>query len=354
VLVAFIRKQHRIGTCDFCGSLQTSVVGTEQLHVIFKPLVDQFEPVDFNSPQISIASPLATALEWPPWKIFSGALGWRSKARLVGAILSLPTTRCASKWAPRMGSILLKANRAIWWIFTERIKRERRFLLGKSFDNDPKTWLPEFLPTIAFEIPRTRRFYRARVMDPAPNHSVGIAALPPEELGAPPSDKITRGGRANPPGIAYLYTAEDKATAVGEVKPHLGAFVSRAAFVPEKKLRIADLTRVEQVQSPFGHDDIAKEIMRCDLLRCLNEELSEPIHPERDAIDYVPCQYVVEVIRDSGFDGVRYRSAMRKGGFNMVFFRPEDLKITGKISLLRVRKLEMMYETSKPTPELSI
>ncbi len=138
------------------------------------------------------------------------------------------------------------------------------------------------------------------------------------------------------------------------MKPHLNAFVSSAAFVPAKTLRIADLTRVVQVQSQFGHDDIAKEIMRCDLLRCLNEELSEPIHPERDAIDYVPCQYVVEVIRDNGFDGVRYRSAMRTGGFNMVFFRPEDLKITGKISLLRVRKLNMMYEISKPTPELSL
>jgi len=354
VLIAFIRKQHRTGICDFCGSRRASIVGAELLKLIFKPLVDEFEQVDVKHAQISIASPLADALEWmPPWKIFAKTLGSRAKARLLGAILSLPPKSCASKWAPQIGSILLQANQAIWWSFTEHIKKERRFLLAKSFDDDPKDWLPEFLPTIAFAIPRTSGFYRARVTHKDANQFDCIAPLPPEEMGAPPSHKITKGSRANPPGIPYLYTAEDEATAVAEVKPQINSFVTTAKFVPKKKLRIADVTKVEQVQSPFGLNSIAKDIIRCDLLRCLNAELSEPIDQEGEAIDYVPCQYVVEVIRDCGFDGVRYRSAMRKGGFNMVFFRPEDLKIRGKTNLQTVRNMTFSYEIYKPPRELS-
>jgi hypothetical protein len=120
------------------------------------------------------------------------------------------------------------------------------------------------------------------------------------------------------------------------------------AFTPRKTLTVVDLTQVHRVQSPFGHADLPTEIRRCDPLRFLNEELAEPVNPEHGSVDYVPCQYVVEVIRNSGFDGVRYRSAVRNGGFNIVFFEPENLTPAGEPSLVRVRKQKLTYQAWKP------
>lgn len=347
VLISQIRRHGQKGSCNFCGSQHVLTLKASTLLSLFKPLFDEFEHVDSDDPRPSSLLPLSLKQK-PEWKIFSKRLSLASRKRLLRFILSLKEIEACGKWTPRMGSIFWRANEAIWWNFSECIKKERRFLLGNDYQDDPKKWLPAFLPSIGLTIPKSKGLFRARLGCHDSDPTVGYQAFPPDQLGAPPKDKITRGGRANPPGIAYLYTAEDEATAVAEIKPYIGAFVSTVAFRGRKTLTVVDLTRVHRVESPFGHANLSDEIRRCDLLRYLNEELAEPINPERDSIDYTPCQYVVEVIRDSGFDGVRYRSAMRKGGFNIVFFDPENLKPSGKARLVRVREQKIAYQAWKP------
>lgn len=47
-------------------------------------------------------------------------------------------------------------------------------------------------------------------------------------------------GRANPRGIAYMYLAEKKATAIAEVRPWVGAYVSVAVFEILRDLTLVD------------------------------------------------------------------------------------------------------------------
>jgi hypothetical protein len=347
VLVAFVRRNGRIGTCDFCASRRVKTISPTDLLNLFKPVIAEFERVGPDDPRPG--GRLCDALEWMPgWKIFSRRLSSASKMQLLRGMFSAPKINVGGNWAPRMDSILFEAIEAIWWNFSQHIKGQRRFILGNQYKDDPKNWLPAFLPSVSKRIPKSKRLYRARVGYHDSGIEAGYQPFPHDQLGAPPKDKITRGGRANPPGIAYLYTAEEEATAVAEVKPFIGALVSASAFNPKIDLKIVDLTQAHRIQSPFGHANLTREILRCDLLRFLNEELAEPVDPDRDSIEYVPCQYIVEVIRDSGFDGVRYRSAMRNGGHNIVFFDPDNFIPVGSPMLFRIREQQIKYEIWKP------
>jgi hypothetical protein len=174
-----------------------------------------------------------------------------------------------------------------------------------------------------------------------------LCPLQPDQLKAPPWEKTLKGGRANPPGISYLYVAQETSTAIAESKPYIGALVSIMSFAIKRTLTVADLTQASRLQSPFGHEDLSGAVQRADLLLCLNDALAEPINPDFEAIDYVPCQYVVEIIRDAGFDGVRYRSAMHEGGHNIVFFDPDDLEPAGEPELFRVDGQQISYKKCK-------
>ena len=56
-----------------------------------------------------------------------------------------------------------------------------------------------------------------------------------------------------------------------------------------------------------------------------------------------PTQIAAELLRAAGFMGIRYRSELRKGGFNYVFFDPRDLLVEFDSSV-RIQKIEIKTE----------
>jgi hypothetical protein len=53
----------------------------------------------------------------------------------------------------------------------------------------------------------------------------------------------------------------------------------------------------------------------------LGDELTRPVHPRKAHISYLPSQYLCELIKDCGFDGVAYRSSVSTG-MNIALFDP--------------------------------
>ena len=59
----------------------------------------------------------------------------------------------------------------------------------------------------------------------------------------------------------------------------------------------------------------------------LGRELSKPIDPNMTSIDYVPTQYLTELIRTQGYDGIIYPSALGKNGTkNIVLFSERNVE----------------------------
>ena len=54
----------------------------------------------------------------------------------------------------------------------------------------------------------------------------------------------------------------------------------------------------------------------------IRQRFSEP--NTGDAFRYLPTQYLSELIKQMGFDGLRFRSSLKNGGINVVLF--DDIK----------------------------
>ena len=145
--------------------------------------------------------------------------------------------------------------------------------------------------------------------------------------GAPPADNASA-GRINPEKIRYLYLAEDPQTAVYEVKPTIGQHVSVATFKTIEEIKIYDLT---QEFRPYDNIDYS-------LFNVIRRRFSEP--NTGDAYKYLPTQYLGELIKHMGFDGLRFKSSIKSGGINIVLF--DDKKCKAICSdLIKVDNIEL-------------
>lgn len=212
-----------------------------------------------------------------------------------------------------------------------------RYFLDEALDTDRLKDLLDFLP--ADNMPET--WYRARIQS-------GDAPYLIADMGAPPKRLATH-GRANPPGIPYLYLGSIPETAAAEVRPHTGEVACVAEFSIAGLWRAVDLRNPRKLVSPFLLSEAsAIGQLRADIafLERLGDELTRPVLPRGAAIDYIPSQYLCEFIKKSGYDGVIYRSSV-SSGINLALFAP-DRAVGGDIALYMTRvsvEVEAIYST---------
>ena len=160
---------------------------------------------------------------------------------------------------------------------------------------------------------------------------------------APPSDMASH-GRANPPGIPYLYIGSTVETSISEIRPHTGEIVNVAEFkIDPRQLRIVDLREPKKTISPFTlGDEVSIGPLRSDIdfLASLGDELTRPVRPRSAHIEYVPSQYLCEFIKKSGWDGVLYRSSVSDGS-NLALFNPQKATPQGNVSEWYVGKVSV-------------
>jgi hypothetical protein len=220
-----------------------------------------------------------------------------------------------------------------WETLRDELMYKNRYFLDEPLDTDRFKELLSHLP--ADGLPQL--WYRARIRS-------GDRNYPIEEMGPPPK-RLASHGRANPPGIPYLYIGSQPDTAASEVRPHTGEIACVAEFTIAGPLRIVDLRNPRKLVSPFLLGDAgAIGQLRADIafLERLGEELTRPVLPQGAAIDYVPSQYLCEFIKKSGYDGVAYRSSVSEG-MNLALFDPT--KATGgAVSQYKINRVSVDVE----------
>jgi len=149
-------------------------------------------------------------------------------------------------------------------------------------------------------------------------------------------------GRANPKGIAVFYAASDRDTAVAEVRPGVGEFVSFGQFTVNRPLRIVDCTSSRLGPLPVGkylayhYKQPSPKVRAKRVWSDIDEAFGEPVQRSDDAAEYVPTQVIAELFRRQGYDGLGYNSAVGEGQnvalFNleaMTFLRSDIVRVTG-------------------------
>lgn len=294
------------GECSFCKSKNVSLINPNELIDRFEPLLDLYEK-DENGI-------LMNELIQNDWKVFTFASS-RIQKRLLKAI-SLNKELFKNKFKPKL--LKEKKNVERWEIFREELKHRNRFFPRNSLN---KEQLEPFGKHIGvMQKKGTQKFYRARI-------NTADKPFYISEMGKPPERKVSN-GRANPIGIPYLYVASSIETAISEVRGHKGEIVTIAEFQMLNDLELADLRDPISTISPFElneENELELIYKNMPFLTLLGNELSKPIIPREANLEYLPSQYLSELLKQVGFHGIIYKSSIANGN-NYVIFNDSKLE----------------------------
>jgi hypothetical protein len=231
------------------------------------------------------------------------------------------------------------ASYASYTNFAQRVRRERRY----ATDLASRAFIATVLataPSRHMPIPKNTVFFRAQLdineierTDEDGSIRIDICALGRDRM--IPSSQLVLGGRANPAGIAYLYLASSKLTAISEVRPWIGVGVSVAQFEVTRDLKAMDLTKGH---GEFGFAKLTfaqlmdgkpvdADVKRRAVWTDIDSAFSRPVSRGEEIIDYVPTQVLAEAFREAGYEAIVYRSSFDDPGYNIALFDVNDATI---------------------------
>ena len=199
----------------------------------------------------------------------------------------------------------------------EHLRHKSRFTLPPELAHLVQDFVDHHLLRSTTTIPAGSTYYRARIMGLGKN-----LPFPCAEMGAPPSDRVGP-GRINPEGISYLYLAENPETALAEVRPWKGAYVSVGQFLTDREAKVISLSVTGTLGQTAGDNrssiQVAGALIRSEIINSIY--FSAPAHQE-DKLAYLPSQYISELFKSRGIEGLQYKSVLHEGGVNLVLFDP--------------------------------
>jgi hypothetical protein len=295
--ISRLAKAH--GRCDFCGVDAQPLVEPATLFDDFETVLAAYEEKPSG---VSVITMLREE-----WHLFS-SFPMVDQSPLLNMIMGEEFCQKTYFVDSSLGQTQVKE----WEGFRSELKHRYRFFpeSGPNLDH-----LEDLLAYLEVKLP-PGSYYRARIQV---NGQYGLDAM-----GMPPADTCGN-GRANPSGIPYFYIASSEETALAEVRPHPGDFVSIGRFILDREKAVVDLRDPRRSISPFGKDEDTLRALRQDLvfLQKLSDDLAKPFQPRMAHLEYLPTQYLCEFIRKAGYAGVVYRSAVGEGT-NYVIFDEED------------------------------
>ena len=139
--------------------------------------------------------------------------------------------------------------------------------------------------------------------------SLGFEGFDAKDSGAPPND-VVGVGRCNPDHVAFLYAANDRHTAVAEVRPFIRDAISIATMQVKSDLRLIDLY--------FEYDENGAIRIEDAFWHKIRSEFSLLNKGNKD--EYLITQYIALLAQNAGYDGIRFRSSLVYEGTNYVIF----------------------------------
>ena len=154
-----------------------------------------------------------------------------------------------------------------------------------------------------------------------------VSGLPAERM--KPIPRKGKEGRANPKGISYLYLSNEENTALAELRPHLGQYISSAQFKVQKNLRVVDCYSVPRHYNHIQcilNPPVSQEEIGYAVWSMINESFTKPVTNADEESDYVPTQILTEFFMSEGFDGVCFKSGMG-AWHNFILFNLDDAEL---------------------------
>jgi len=326
------------GKCDYCKSEGISLVPAVELLNLFQDLILSYMVSPKENPNAK-----RLYLQLKSWNIFADYLPDPAIEALVYDIgsdlladnkdlfeqLTLPKVL-----ADEDGIQLADEYNITWNNFKEEIKSTNRFFIQNTFEFEK---VKDILTSYRHSYKKEKRFYRARNSDKG---GINISYM-----GRPPALHATP-GRANPKGISYLYLANDIKTTLYEVRAAIYDYVTVAEFKLIEEINIVSLRHSSRI-SPLQLDDLNKFLLYEQFVQSLHEDLKKPLRRQDSELEYLPTQYLCELIKYLGYDGVEYSSSMNPAGFNIALFDDKKVKCISS-TLYEINSIKYNYTEIAP------
>lgn len=197
--------------------------------------------------------------------------------------------------------------------FQRAVRRKNRYIYG----SDVKDFFQTVLETCKSKIEEGKKgsiLWRSQIghdWEPYYEGNEHIDDIPcafePERM--KPLQNSASEGRANPKGIPYLYLSTDMNTAMAEVRPWIGSYISLAQFKLLKNVRLINCTS-EDKGTMIYFKEPAPEKREIAVWKDIDNAFSMPVTSNETTADYVPTQIIAELFKNNGFDGIAYRSSL--------------------------------------------
>ena len=195
----------------------------------------------------------------------------------------------------------------------KKIEESEVYILLANMLSEEKT---KFKETLSIDT----SLYRGRIVDITRIEKFSVSGnrlngLDKFESKEPPLHTAMN-GRSNIAGASYLYVATDKYTAVAECKPLRESFLSVAEFKTTKELKIFNLCDNDSLYELKELQDNKKY-----LVKTLVELIMRAFYNSVYEIDsgYKISQYISELVRKHGYDGIAYKSFISNGKNYAIF-----------------------------------
>lgn len=133
-------------------------------------------------------------------------------------------------------------------------------------------------------------------------------------------------GRANPKGIPCLYVSTTKATAIHEVRPWIGSYVSVGQFKLVRELKVVNCAHNHDTPIVYSQG-LSDENIEIAVWSDIDRAFAEPLTHAEDTAKYAATQVIAESFKKEGLDGIVYRSNFGKGGYNIALFEIDVMEL---------------------------
>lgn len=313
LLVNYIKKQNHYGICDYCENVDVFVIAIEEISNLFDVFVPYYEKLEHSENYIAgLQDPTEVGetlyeLIQSEWEVFSKEIEGITAKSLLNELFQMRDSSFFEDdlYVRAMEAFTYERTVEVWESFSDEIKHGNRFFPSKSYIIDN---LISILTTNKQNIFQDAICYRGRI---------GRQTI--DKMGAPPASNATA-GRANPKGISYLYAAPLQKTCIAELRPYKTADITIVEFTTNKALNFVALNAPRPFISPFQFEgNLLQGVEALSLYSKLVSELSKPVSPDNSEIEYLPTQFLSELIKNQGYDGFSYKSALGPGDNYVIF-----------------------------------
>ena len=303
-----------VGLCDFSGS-RGRLIEIEFFYDFFDEALGLFSLCDNGRPLIEIIQ--------SDWSIFiSDEVGIRVLDHICSDLSSPLSALAIVQYSD---NILSKVG--VWEDLKASVMRERRFFSSHEALDTYSAFLPQA------RLRRKTALYRARIL---PKEKTNLKR---SEMGCPPIELATA-GRANPPGIPYLYLCREEATTYYEVRAVQLDKLCVGRFLVQRDLSIVDFNARISLYLAFDGNDLSEVVAGKLIVDSIRHDMSKPMRRYDSELEYIPTQMICEYCKVQGADGICFDSTLHKGGKNYVLFDSRSAKCT-KLFYREVKEIDI-------------